>query len=676
NIPLRTFKKIITDLKLTEKEIKNYIKSIMKVDLWHISEEIKPVWILTTEIAEFLGYFIAERTRRIGISTDTMIAIDRFKEIVENNFGLELKEDKKNFEVYSDKYATLEEFLIKCFDIVKINESRRASKAKVPKILFNSTKQEIASFLRAFFSVESSIHINKGCIEVVSASESLIKDIGFLLLMFGIIPILSSKIIKNRKYYGLYIYGYKNRKIFHDEIGFIDPLKSEKLRYSLSKRGPRAIELIPAGDLLILINKISRFGFDNYSLKKNDYSTERLTEILNSIECDVIQNKNRITAIAYKILKFMNSEFIFWDEVKDKTLVYGDFEVYDFEVENTHNFLAGNLPIVVHNSTFATSIAEFYIKEKNVILKTLESPKDLQVPDEVTQYGPLNGDFAKTADILLLVRPDYTIFDEVRLEKHFRVFADMRLSGIGMIGVVHASEAIDAIQRFIGKIELGMIPHVIDTVIFLKDGEIKNVYYLQLTVKVPTGMTEADLARPIVEVRDFETGKLIYEIYSYGEENVVIPIKEEKASAIEDLARKTILHEIKKYDPHAEIAFTSPERVTVRVDNNYISRLIGKDGKNISEIEDRLGIHIDVEPKVMSSGKEIDHRLFESGNSLIISFEKSIRGKSVSIYIESDFILSATVGKKNEIKISKSSEIGRELMKAIVNKKKIKVLSN
>ncbi|MEM0473589.1 MAG: ATPase, T2SS/T4P/T4SS family, partial [Candidatus Aenigmatarchaeota archaeon] len=98
-------------------------------------------------------------------------------------------------------------------------------------------------------------------------------------------------------------------------------------------------------------------------------------------------------------------------------------------------------------STFATSIAEFLIKEKNVIIKTIESPKDLQVPDEVTQYGPLGGDFAKTADILLLVRPDYTIFDEVRLEKHFKIFADMRLSGIGMIGVVHASEAIDAIQR-------------------------------------------------------------------------------------------------------------------------------------------------------------------------------------------------------------------------------------
>ncbi|MBS3051877.1 MAG: Flp pilus assembly complex ATPase component TadA [Candidatus Aenigmarchaeota archaeon] len=327
-------------------------------------------------------------------------------------------------------------------------------------------------------------------------------------------------------------------------------------------------------------------------------------------------------------------------------------------------------------STLAASIADFYVKEKDVIVKTLESPRDLQVGPEVTQYGPLGGDYAKTADILLLVRPDYTIFDEVRMDKHFRVFADMRLSGIGMIGVMHSSEAIDAIQRFIGKVELGMIPHVIDTVIFLKGGEIRNVYELSLTVRVPTGMSEADLARPLVEVRDFETGKAVYEIYTFGEENVVVPIKEEqqKNNAIENLARKTVMQEIRKYDPQAEISFTSPNRITVRVDNDVIARLIGKEGKNISEVEKNLGIHIDVEPRILSVGKEIDHRLAESGNSLVFMFDKSLNGRLISIYIDEDFIMSATVGKKNEIKISKNSDIGKEILKAMINKKPIRVI--
>ena len=140
-------------------------------------------------------------------------------------------------------------------------------------------------------------------------------------------------------------------------------------------------------------------------------------------------------------------------------------------------------------STLASSLAEFYLQRRKIV-KTFESPRDLQVPQEVTQYGPLEGSFEKAVDILLLVRPDYTIFDEVRRTQDFEVFTDARLAGVGMIGVVHASSPLDAIQRFIGKVELGMIPHILDTIIFVRDGSIAKVYEIFLTVKVPTGMAE------------------------------------------------------------------------------------------------------------------------------------------------------------------------------------------
>lgn len=325
-------------------------------------------------------------------------------------------------------------------------------------------------------------------------------------------------------------------------------------------------------------------------------------------------------------------------------------------------------------TTFSSSLAEFYFKQGKIV-KTLESPRDLQVGPEITQYGPLAGSFAKTADFLLLVRPDYSIFDEIRQTQHFRIFAEMRLAGVGMIGVIHSSEAIDAVQRFIGKIELGMIPHVVDTVIFLKDGEIKNVYELGLTVKVPSGMTEADLTRPVVEVRDFETGKLYYEIYTYGEENIVIPVKEEKESPLKKLARERVVQAINKYDPKAKVTFSSENSVTVEVDNKVIARLIGRDGSNINELQKKLGIHIDVEPKVPTIGKEISYNVDETGNSFLFRFNKKMKGKAVNVYIDSDYLFSATVGKKNEIKVNKPSGIGKEILRAIVGKKKIRVLS-
>lgn len=105
-------------------------------------------------------------------------------------------------------------------------------------------------------------------------------------------------------------------------------------------------------------------------------------------------------------------------------------------------------------STLASSIANFYASKGNVV-KTFESPRDLQVDKNVTQYTKLDGSFENSADILLLVRPDYTIFDEVRQRNDFRVFADLRLAGVGMVGVVHANMPLDGIQRFIGKIDSG-----------------------------------------------------------------------------------------------------------------------------------------------------------------------------------------------------------------------------
>jgi len=155
-------------------------------------------------------------------------------------------------------------------------------------------------------------------------------------------------------------------------------------------------------------------------------------------------------------------------------------------------------------TTFAQAIAEFYSKNLNSIVKTMESPRDLQVSAEITQYAPLERSMEKTADILLLVRPDYTIYDELRKTRDFRIFADMRLAGVGMIGVVHATRPIDAIQRILGRVELGIIPSIVDTTIFINNGNVEAVYDVALTVKVPSGMLEADLSRPVIEIRNFD----------------------------------------------------------------------------------------------------------------------------------------------------------------------------
>ena len=257
-------------------------------------------------------------------------------------------------------------------------------------------------------------------------------------------------------------------------------------------------------------------------------------------------------------------------------------------------------------STFAQAIAKFYDEELNKVVKTMESPRDLQVGDTITQYAPLEGDMENTADILLLVRPDFTIYDELRKNHDFKIFADMRLAGVGMIGVVHATRPIDAIQRIASRVDLGTIPSIVDTTIYIEDGEISAIYENKLTVKVPSGMEERDLARPVIEVRDFESGTLVNEIYTYGEQTIVMDIgmvekskkvKQDK-TPVQLIAEREILRTMKRIAPKAaiEVSMESDRRVNIYITEKYIPKIIGKGGKRITELENEIGISMNVEP--------------------------------------------------------------------------------
>ncbi len=326
-------------------------------------------------------------------------------------------------------------------------------------------------------------------------------------------------------------------------------------------------------------------------------------------------------------------------------------------------------------STFSQALAEFY-KDQEKIVKTMESPRDLMVSDEITQYAPLEGDMEKTADILLLVRPDYTIYDEVRKTKDFQIFADMRLAGVGMVGVTHAARGIDAIQRLLGRVELGMIPQIVDTVVFIKDGEIGRVYTLEFTVKVPAGMMEADLARPVIEISDFETGEVEFEIYTFGDETIVMPVIDEGAGAMEKIAAETIAKEIRKLSGtrFADVKVKG-NHATVFVDDHTIPKIIGRHGSNIEKIERRTGFKIDIrsfeDEGLKRPKEEFEVRVKEEKRFVILKTEDKISGKTVEAYVDGTYLFTATVGKRGEIKVGTRTKIGQDILNAIVSGRKI-----
>ncbi|MEM4516116.1 MAG: PINc/VapC family ATPase [Thermofilum sp.] len=252
-------------------------------------------------------------------------------------------------------------------------------------------------------------------------------------------------------------------------------------------------------------------------------------------------------------------------------------------------------------TTFAQALAEYYFR-KGRIVKTIESPRDMHLPPEITQYSKSYATSEEIHDVLLLSRPDYTFFDEMRDTKDFQLYADLRLAGVGMVGVVHATSPIDAIQRFIGRVELGMIPSIVDTVIFIKNGNVEKVYSLETTVKIPHGLKEEDLARPVVVVRDFLTGEAEYELYVFGERTFVVPIKkhgsrvsmeEYKLKSAVERALQRFIGDGGGYEVKVD---SSSSLVVVELSLEQYNYIAGKPRRKLERIVRKFGYELELRP--------------------------------------------------------------------------------
>jgi ATPase len=381
-----------------------------------------------------------------------------------------------------------------------------------------------------------------------------------------------------------------------------------------------------------------------------------------------------ITAVR-PLVKTELEEYTYADELRDRLL------------DTKRGVLISGAP-GAGKSTFGQAVAEF-LSESGYSVKTMEKPRDLQVGPEITQYTELDGRMENTADSLLMVRPDYTVYDEVRKSSDFRTFADMRLAGVGMIGVVHATRGIDALQRLVGRVELGMIPQVVDTVAFIEAGDVTTVYDVATEVKVPHGLMEEDLARPVIVVRDYETGEPAYEIYTFNRQVVTVPLEdaEEEEGGVDRIARQEIEREVRSVARgHVEVEVTGRNSAVVYVEEDDISYVIGKGGGRINGIEDRLGIDIDVR----TLDERPDHGRSTGGSGgggggsggggaavdgervspevtsrhVVVPME-GYEGQTVEVQADGQYLFTATVSRGGEIQVSRGSTIAEEMERAI-----------
>jgi ribonucleoside-diphosphate reductase alpha chain len=139
---------------------------------------------------------------------------------------------------------------------------------RVPVALFTAPLPVVAAYLRSLFLAEGYVSQRERStlVGLDMISEELIRGVQALLSRFGIFARIGRKIEKRADRHDLWSIRIQNagdRRIFADEIGFIDPMKAEKLEASFELPGRGA----PAVKRLEIAHIESRGTLDVYDIQ-------------------------------------------------------------------------------------------------------------------------------------------------------------------------------------------------------------------------------------------------------------------------------------------------------------------------------------------------------------------------------------------------------------------------
>ncbi len=337
------------------------------------------------DLSYFLGLLIAEGRNTYSnqiwfVNSDHKIN-EEYARIAEEIFSVNVSQKSYTANVTDSLIysKSLCQILEKVFNF-PINSN--SFEKQVPPQVFRAKNEVKWSFLSGLFEGDAYICSRKqkdngkllNYIEYTTASEKLAQQIVSLLLQLGIFAYLrpKKKYASNtenktiRQYYSVLIYGSKQLKLAAENLSFAGDKQDslEKLRNIEVANNPNQ-DLIPSATELVreavklakVKIKPNRKKYPKiaaYTGRICQASRNGLNEVVGQIR-HLSENAAPSEPTLEKLSMLANSD-VYWDEIVSvqKIAPVGEW-VYDLSIDETHNFVAGN--IIVHNSNVSDSIS-------------------------------------------------------------------------------------------------------------------------------------------------------------------------------------------------------------------------------------------------------------------------------------------------------------------------------
>ena len=254
---------------------------------------------------------------------------------------------------------------------------RKSADKRIPDRIVAADDATMAVFLRAFFDAEGSVSADRGRVEVTSASRELIDQVAVMLRRFGIWLRIARKEKSatngsgNRRTYWTGYIGGPSLRRFAEHVGFTAPAKSARLALVCQTETNSNVEGVPVADLVAEVKAAggtyhiaqpadqvsgATVGHARGAAMLRGYRTTadlthdraaqvtldpRVRKTIRTLDAQAVQDvadclHERLAREAFyaKVVSVEDTQLDGW--------------VYDLEVAEHHNFVAGGL--LAHNT--------------------------------------------------------------------------------------------------------------------------------------------------------------------------------------------------------------------------------------------------------------------------------------------------------------------------------------